>query len=99
MNLGSHLIYPSVILCRRLKPGLYTYTYPCLFYNIHVYMLPLLSPLYNIRDPATIIIRELVYSLVNKEDFGMPVHASSASALRPCFPPHLVPKYSGKSTR
>jgi len=50
-------------------------------------MLPLPSPLYNIRDPATILIRELVYSLVNKEDGGMAVHASSASALRPCFPP------------
>ena len=61
--------------------------YLCLFYNIHVYMLPLLFPLHNIRDPATILIRELVYSLVNKEDGGMAVHASSASALRPCFPP------------
>ena len=47
--------------------------YLCLFYNIHIYMLPLPSPLYNIRDPATNIIRELVYSLVNKEDGGMPV--------------------------
>jgi len=51
-------------------------------------MLPLLSPIYNIRDPATIIIREVVYSLVNKEDDGMPVHTSSASVLRPCFPQH-----------
>jgi len=67
-------------------------------YNIRVYML-LLLPLHNIRDPATIPIRELVYSPVNKEDGGKPVHASSASALRPRFPPRLVPKHSVKRTR
>jgi len=50
-------------------------------------MLPLLSPLYNIRDPAAILIHDLVYSLVNKEGGGMPVHASSVST---CFPSHLV---------
>ena len=53
-------------------------------------MLPLLSPLYKIRDPAAILIRDACTNLVNKEDGGMPVHASSVSALRPCFPPHWV---------
>ena len=53
-------------------------------------MLPLL-PLHNIRGPATILIRELVYSSVNKEDGGKPVHASGASALRPRFLPQAVP--------
>jgi len=50
-------------------------------------MLPLLSPLYKIRDPAAILIRDACINVVNKEDGGMPVHASSVSDLRPCFPP------------
>jgi len=55
-----------------------------------MFMLHLLSPLFNIRDHAAMRIRELVYSLVNKEDGAIPVHPSSVSALRPCFPSHFV---------
>jgi hypothetical protein len=73
---------------------------PCL---IRVCMLPLL-PLHNISGPTSILIRELVYSqwitdAVNKEDGGKPVDASGASALRPSFPPYLVPKHSVNRSR